>query len=111
MGQVPGRLSVDGALTVELATSRDGVNVVLSGELDLSTADGLRRRLLDVLGTATCATVDAAGLGFVDLAGLDVLLDLDTRLRAEGGALVVRRASPPLRRLLALLDDPLPVEG
>lgn len=102
---------MDGALTVELSTAPDAAVVVLTGELDLSTAGALRRRLLDVLGMTPVVAVDASGLDFVDLAGLDVLLDLDTRLRADGGALVVRRASPPLRRLLGLLDDPLPVEG
>jgi anti-anti-sigma factor len=100
---------VHGALTVDVRPSADGDVVVLAGELDLATAEALRRRLLDVLGTSTTVAVDAAGLDFVDLTGLDVLLDLDTRLRADGGALVVRRASPPLRRLLGLLGDPLHV--
>lgn len=102
---------MDDALMVELSAAPDAAVVVLTGELDLSTAGGLRRRLLDVLGLTPVVAVDASGLDFVDLAGLDVLIDLDTRLRADGGTLVVRRASPSLRRLLALLDDPLPVEG
>jgi anti-anti-sigma factor len=111
LGQVPGRLSVDGVLEVVLTTSGRTAVLRLSGELDLATAPGLHRRLVALADTVETVDVEAAELSFLDLAGFDVLLGLSTRLRADGGALVVRAPSPPVRRLLALLDDPLPVES
>lgn len=111
MGQVPGRLSVDGVLEVVLTTSGRTAFLRLSGELDLATAPGLHRRLATLPDTVETVDVQAAELTFLDLAGLDVLLDLATRLRTDGGALVVRAPSPPVRRLLGLLADPLPVKG
>lgn len=102
---------MDGVLEVVLTTSGRTADLRLSGELDLATSPALRRRLVALPDTVETVVVETAELTFLDLAGLDVLLDLATRLRADGGALVVRAPSPPVRRLLALLDDPLPVEG
>lgn len=100
---------MDGVLEVALTTSGRTAVLRLGGELDLATAPGLRQRLATLPDTVETVDVQTAGLTFLDLAGLDVLLGLSTRLRAGGGALVVRAPSPPVRRLLALLDDPLPV--
>jgi anti-sigma B factor antagonist len=93
---------------------REGATAVLrlDGEADVATASRLEVRLSDLVGDAglTRVVVDAAELSFLDLAGLDVLLDAAGRLRERGGALVLRTPSRRVQRLLHVLSSPLPVE-
>ncbi|WP_180357621.1 STAS domain-containing protein [Streptomyces sp. NP160] len=75
--------------------------VHLSGEVDVSTAAQLQsvRALLHQHGQRL-GSVDAAGVTFLDVAGLSALLEL----AGPGGSLLVLRPSPAVRRLLDLLE-------
>jgi anti-anti-sigma factor len=57
--------------------------------------------------------VDCEGITFIDSAGLVVLVDAKERLADSGRALVLRRPSRPLRKLLEITDlaDLFPVEA
>lgn len=81
-------------------TSRDGSGrpvLVLSGEVDCSNADQLRRTVEDVLVTnPDRLTFDLSSLAFMDSSGIAVLV-----LAAnEAPEIVVRNASPTVRRVL-----------
>jgi anti-anti-sigma factor len=96
---------VPAPFSVELA-SRDGaVVLVVRGELDLLTAEDLERALLtaDAAG-APASFVDLTALEFMDLSGLDALLDAAERSRAQGRRLAVRIGTGRGRRLFELLD-------
>lgn len=116
-GAGPGKAEVVDGLRV--AVSRDGATAVvrLRGELDLATAGQLEGRLRDLLGRhrvdpVSELVIDTAGLFFVDVSGLRVMVVVQRQLAARGGRLVLRRPSRQVRRLLDLLDlaDTLPVE-
>lgn len=90
-----------------------GTALTLIGELDLSTRDLLERAGQELArATHACGTdvvVDAAGLSFVDAAGLGALVSLSDLLAAAGIHLCIPYASPQLRRISALceLDEKL----
>jgi anti-anti-sigma factor len=99
------------AAPLRLSTSRSGDGAVLRlvGEVDVSNCGRLQGRLRDLLEPGRPDPVrrlvlDAAGLEFLDLAGLRVLLCAEAALRRRGGQLVVRAPARPVRRLLSLLD-------
>jgi anti-anti-sigma factor len=85
---------------LRVLTTRDGPRsvVTLEGELDLASAAYLRSRLLPdsrhAGGAPVVLDVDAAGLTFVDVAGVGALIDIAT---AAG------RAGAQLDRLIELL--------
>jgi len=88
-----------------LLVTRGGAQVRLAGELDLSSAPvleaALERAAAD--GGGTRMVVDLAELTFMDLAGHDALMRGTERVRADGGALVVRGAADGVLRLLDAL--------
>lgn len=94
-----------------MTTSRSGACAVVRvvGEVDVSNCVRLEGRLRDLLEPGRPDPVeqlvlDAAGLAFLDLPGLRVLLGAEADLRRRGGRLVVRAPARPVRRLLSLLD-------
>ena len=92
-------------LRVSLLRHGSVVQLTVAGELDLASAPELRRRLAaltDARGPLQ-VQVDASGLSFVDVAGLDVLLDAAAALRRAGGSLRITRASRVMARLVELL--------
>lgn len=95
-------------------THLDGnVEFILEGEVDLSNADLLGRRLQE-LGQLSPGGVelDIAGLGFIDPIGLRVLVTTQRELGTSGRRLVIRHAPAHVRRLLSVsgLDAFLTVE-
>src|SRR6266480_488656 len=91
------------ALTIK--TSRDGPVCVLtvSGDLDLSQADGflqLAARAID--GRTERLVLDLAGVTFLDCAGVRALA-IATRFVPRGCPVVVRSLSPTARRILELV--------
>ena len=58
--------------------------VVLTGELDLFTANRLRRRVLGEAGGSPEVIFDLRGLGFCDLRGLQLLIDAQRRCARRG---------------------------
>jgi anti-anti-sigma factor len=102
---------------LRISADADGATAVLSlaGELDLATADLLRRRVHEVVGSDAelrRMVFDVAGLDFMDVTGLGALLEARRKLIERGGSVAIRRPRPMVLRMLTLLelDDALQVE-
>jgi len=77
--------------------------VRVGGEVDLATADQLRRRLLEAAEEGPGVVhVDLRAVAFMDTAGLHALLDGASCADRRRGHLGVIAASAPVRRLLAM---------
>lgn len=86
-----------------LAPLAHHVVVLTEDALDLASASSVRRRLEQAhAGGPGRLVVDLRNCSFVDVVGLDVLLEARRRARAHGGRVVLRDASPGLERLLRL---------
>jgi anti-sigma B factor antagonist len=88
-----------------------GSTVRLSGELDISTANGLERVLteLGAPGGPARIVVDLSGLQFMDSTGLRLLVTADLRLRREGREMLLVPGPEAVHRVfrLALLEERL----
>jgi anti-anti-sigma factor len=79
--------------------------VRLRGEIDLATWDLLSATLAEAVAVgAGTVVLDASGVAFCDVRGIQILTDAGRRLRAEGRALVLREPQPVLVRLVELVD-------
>jgi anti-sigma B factor antagonist len=82
--------------------------VVLTGELDISTYEEARARLEEAERNGPeLLVVDLAALGFVDSTGVRLILSADERARAAGRRLALRLGDGLARRVftaLGLLD-------
>jgi len=103
-------------MVVEVAS---GYEVELTGRLDVSSVAEVRTVLHRALDAGTGdLVVDLAGVDLVDATGLGVLVGADRRARQLGRRLVLRDASPRVRRILRVtrlhrvltLDSNLSVE-
>ena len=76
----------------------------LLGELDVCSADYLRRAVGTVLEQhdPQSLTMDLSALTFTDCAGLSVLVWTRNRLAERGHELAITGSQPPVRRLVAL---------
>ena len=78
--------------------------VVVSGELDMSTAPELSRSLVTILdGHPRALTLDLAGVEFIDSTGLTLLVRTSNSLQEHDGALVLTSPTPPVRRVLEIV--------
>ena len=88
-------------------------NVVLSGDLDISTTDQLRAALHQpaVLGPRL-VVIDMAAVSFVAVAGLTALMDAQTAYAVGGTRMRLRHISRSTRRILQLtgLDNAFDIE-
>ena len=77
---------------VQVSTSSEGCTVTVVGEVDSSTAPGLRECLLEVLArpAATPVQVDLSQVTFLDSAGLSALATAHRAATAAGRVLLVR---------------------
>jgi anti-sigma B factor antagonist len=95
-------------------TGQGSAIVVLSGDLDLAVAPKLRQRLADL---ADCEVInlelDLANLEFIDSSGISIIVGTLEHLRAQGGSLVVRNASPMAAKVFEItgLTEYLSVTG
>ena len=78
------------------------VAIRVTGELDLSTADALRRLLEHALRSGRPVLIDLRDVTFIDVSGLHAVLDPAVRSR-DSGCVVTALASPAVLRLLRLL--------
>ena len=93
--------------------------VRLTGELDISGADEIERRIQEVEQTATGSLViDLRRLEFMDSTGLRLILSADARARERGSELIVVRGPETVHRVfrmaalerrLRFVDDPSPI--
>ncbi|MGH2887002.1 MAG: STAS domain-containing protein [Solirubrobacteraceae bacterium] len=100
-------------LSIQRRDDDRGVVLALFGELDVVTAPELQRALEEVLGQPHARVMlDLNGLGFVDSAGVSVLIRAKQRAKMNGRTLVLRRPTEQLERVFALvgLADWLEIE-
>ncbi len=95
--------------TVTLASHPERLEVSIDGEVDIANGASIRELLASHLDTAhDDVVVDLSGLDYIDSAGLNVLLDLRSRLATHRRRLHRRRLhllAPPgsaARRILIL---------
>ena len=82
---------------------RPGPLVAISGEIDIASGPQLRDQLLSVIRQQGARlTLDLSGVTFIDCVGINVLLAARRRALLEGGSMRVLRASPHVRRVIAL---------
>jgi anti-sigma B factor antagonist len=92
-----------GELLVRVSGQEPAYEVLLHGELDMSTAPQLREELLRLTSDgAKQVTIDLSGLAFVDSTGLSVLITGLKRLREVGGDMALRSPQPGTRRVLEI---------
>ena len=90
----------------------DGVQIALSGELDLASAARLEDELKSIEGSNPGVVVlDLQALSFMDSSGLRALLAADARARERGGRLVIVRGDERVQRVLRItrLDERLEI--
>ncbi len=81
------------------------MQLVVRGDLDLTTGGRLERELLDAERLAPeTLTLDLSAVDFFDSTGLQILLDADVRARGAGRRLVVVAGRGEVARVLALTE-------
>lgn len=91
-------------LRASVAAGESGPVIVLSGEVDISTAAELSELVSGQLADGTrLLTIDVAGLDFADTASIRVFLLAARTLRQRGGDLVLLRPQRALARVLEIL--------
>jgi anti-anti-sigma factor len=80
------------------------VEVVLTGELDISTFDQAQRQVEDAeLAAPGLLIIDLAALHFVDSTGVRLILLADQRAREAGRRLAIRLGGGPALRVFSAL--------
>ena len=76
--------------------------VMLHGELDVLSADGLENSLVELAGSTLVA--DLSDLVFMDSSGMGALVRARNRIKADGlGDLVLTRPSPIVQKALEIV--------
>ena len=99
-----GSAPLDGS-EASIRTHRDGPAWVVhvSGELDASTASVLVAVASELAGPGEHVRLSAAGLTFIDSAGLRAFLQIHDRARRSGAKVMIVDPSDATRRLLELV--------
>jgi len=74
----------------------------LVGELDISTAPGLREQLMQLLIMDGDIVVDLSGLTFMDSSGISALIVAHKRARDQGRKMTLRRPAGAVAKVLAV---------
>jgi anti-sigma B factor antagonist len=91
-------------IDVKTSVRAGHVVVVLRGEIDVSTADGVRALMAPAV-SGQRVIVDLADLTFMDCGSLRVLVSVRTQCRRAGGDLLLAGPFQPIvLRLLGLTD-------
>ena len=91
-------------LDIELAIDENGRKVLIaSGDLDLQTAQALRRRISAVTEPGQDLVIDLRQVSFIDSPGLGTLIYCDRLQRERGGRLVLKDPSDPVRDLFEIV--------
>ena len=99
--------ALKGGTGMELETDvqhREGhVEIALRGELDIAGSPGVRAALLGLVEAGHAhLVVDLSGLDLIDSTGISALVAARRSALGAGGGFCVRRASPVVRRVLAI---------
>ncbi|MEZ5465538.1 MAG: STAS domain-containing protein [Lysobacteraceae bacterium] len=76
--------------------------VVLSGEVDLSWSQQVRREVLDALKASDRVAVDLSSVSYIDSSGIAALVEGFQQARGKGQQFVLLSASPPVMAVLKL---------
>ena len=99
-------------LEVQVDRRDDAARLVVMGELDIGTADILRRAIDGVRGTEVALLlVDLRELSFMDSTGIRILLELAADSARDGWRLTVVKGPPQVQQLLEMMriDERLPL--
>lgn len=87
-----------------MARDDRGLEVTLSGELDLYTAEQVEPRLHELARAGHRNLIlDLCGLTFCDSAGIDLFIRLNRRCRASGTRLLLCDVPPPVVKSMRML--------
>ncbi|MFF9088562.1 STAS domain-containing protein [Streptomyces sp. NPDC014991] len=75
--------------TVTVAHHPDETVIAVTGEMDMSTCPQVKEAATTLPPGNTTLRLDLSGMSFMDSMGLNLLLTLRRRLRAEGGRLIL----------------------
>ncbi len=94
-------------LSLEVRRFDDRSEVVVVGEVDLTTADELKQTLTGAAEGVDVVVADLAALEFLDSTGLSVLLAVHKTMRERGGRLELRDCPAMLVKMVGIvgLDD------
>ena len=95
--------SADEAPGLTVRREEDGRILVLSGELDLSTAHVLQTEMNRDAVANGDLTLDLAGLEFMDSTGIKLIITAARNLEGRG-LLILRSPGAPIRRVLELVQ-------
>jgi anti-anti-sigma factor len=100
-------------LSVKVRRERGAQIAEVTGDIDLTTVATLRDRLLGLADSEQPLIVDLNRVGFIDSAGLGVLIAAARRAGAHGGSLHAVCSRPQTRRLLWLtgVDRRIPLSA
>ena len=85
-------------------TGERTAEVVLTGELDITTYEDAEKQVTDAEQAAPALLIiDLAGLQFVDSTGVRLILSADQRAREQGRQLAIRLGDGLARRVFAAL--------
>jgi anti-anti-sigma factor len=91
------------ALRIQRRDTGRGVELVLLGELDITTLSDAERVVGAAEDTTPVLLLDLGGLEFCDSSGVRLVLLADERARAAGRRLVVDLGDGPAQRVFAAL--------
>ena len=97
-------------MEVDTKDVEGGVQLLLKGELDLSTIDKVEQELTRLEDERhELIVLDLSGLTFLDSTGLRVIVTADQRARRSGRRLVVRKGPDTVHRVFTItrLDERL----
>lgn len=91
-------------LTVHVAEYRGWVVAAIGGEVDMAAAPQLRSRLMTLASefAGRSFAVDLGGVGFVDSAGLGVLIGALRRTAESGGRMALLDLQPAVQRVFSI---------
>ena len=90
-------------LRIEVANTTSPTTVVLTGEIDLSTARRVREALIAISNSGeTNVVVDMTNVTFMDSTGLSALVGPLKRFRSMNGEIVLRSPTKGVRKVLEI---------
>jgi len=87
-------------LKAEVTVGARGIDVRVSGEIDIANVDEFRSLLWALPSVPAPLRVDLGGVGFLSAAGVRALVAVHLRTRARGGQLVICNPNAVVRRTL-----------
>jgi anti-sigma B factor antagonist len=90
-------------LRIDSSVHESGSLLTVSGEIDLDTVDLLRDSVSEILDEQSCdLVIDLDDVGYIDSAGLGVLVGTYNRLAESQRSLCIRCSSPRILRLFEI---------